>query len=220
MIKFIERKENFMKIVDGRKLACPKPVLLTKEAISNPETSQLEVIVDNKAALENVKRFLTNFGFEVVKVTTHSINNESEFRISAKRINSNKADTEFDANDYPCPVPQTSTKGKTIFFKSEYLGLGDNDLGTLLIKAFIYTLNEVDMLPERLLFMNSAVKLCLENAITLENLQKLESKGVDILVCGTCLDFFGVSEQLRVGKISNMYDIAGSLTGDPSVISI
>jgi peroxiredoxin family protein len=64
------------------------------------------------------------------------------------------------------------------------------------------------------------VKLCLKDAITLENLQKLEAKGVDILVCGTCLDFFGVSEELRVGKISNMYDIAGSLTSDPSVVTI
>jgi selenium metabolism protein YedF len=209
-----------MKIVDGRKLACPKPVLLTKDAISNPETKQVEVIVDNKAALENVKRFLTNFGFEVEKVTTHTINDKAEFRITGNRVNSDQDETKFDANDYPCPIPQPSPKGKTIFIKSQYLGLGDDELGALLMKAFIYTLNEVDKLPERILFMNSGVKLCLKDAITLENLQKLEAKGVDILVCGTCLDFFGVSEELRVGKISNMYDIAGSLTSDPSVVTI
>ncbi|MBI9031463.1 sulfurtransferase-like selenium metabolism protein YedF [bacterium] len=211
-----------MKIVDGRKLACPKPVLLTKEAISNEANNQVEVIVDNKAALENVKRFLTSFGFEVEKVATHTINNNSEFRILAKRVKSTqeKKDSEFDVNDYPCPIPTPSSKGKTIFFKSEYLGIGDDKLGALLMKAFIYTLNEVDNQPARLLFMNSGVKLCIEGAITLENLQKLEEKGVDILVCGTCLDFFGISEKLKVGKISNMYDIAGGLTDNSSVLTV
>ncbi len=212
----------FMKIVDGRKLACPKPVLLTKEAISDEANNQIEVIVDNKAALENVKRFLTSFGFEVEKVTTHTINNNSEFRILAKRVKSTqeKKDSEFDVNDYPCPIPTPSSKGKTIFCKSEYLGIGDDKLGALLMKAFIYTLNEVDNQPARLLFMNSGVKLCIEGAITLENLQKLEEKGVDILVCGTCLDFFGISEKLKVGKISNMYDIAGGLTDNSSVLTV
>ncbi len=209
-----------MKFVDGRNLACPKPVLLTKEAISNPETNNVEVIVDNQAALENVKRFLTNFGFEVSKVTTHTINDKSEYRIQAKRTDTETIDKDFDENDYPCPIPQGTSKGKTVFFKSQYLGLGDDELGALLMKAFIYTLNEVDNLPQRLLFMNSSVKLCIEDAITLENLQKLEAKGVDILVCGTCLDFFGLTDKLKVGKISNMYDIAGALTSDPSILSI
>jgi len=209
-----------MKKVDARKLACPKPVLLTKEAISDKSTNQIEIIVDNSAALENVKRFLTNFGFEIQKVVSNIDNKNTDFHIFANRVNAPVAETKFDVNEYPCPVPQTSSKGKTIFFKSEFLGIGDDKLGALLMKAFIYTLNEVDDQPERLLFMNSAVKLCIENAITLENLQKLEEKGVDILVCGTCLDFFGISDKLRVGKISNMYDIAGSLTNNSSVLTI
>lgn len=205
-----------MKSVDARKLACPKPVLLTKEAISDESTNQVEVIVDNSAALENVKRFLSKFGFNVKNVEQKA----NDFHIFAERINANVSDSDFDVNEYPCPVPATSMLGKTIFIKSEFLGVGDDKLGELLMKAFLYTLNEVDNKPQRLLFMNSGVKLCIENAITLTNLQKLEDKGVDILVCGTCLDFFGISDKLKVGKISNMYDIAGSLTSDKNVITI
>lgn len=211
-----------MKTVDGRKLACPKPVLLTKDAISDDATNQVEVIVDNKAALTNVKRFLTSFGFEVEKVTTHTINNNSEFSIIANRVKSKQAEkeSEFDVNDYPCPVPQTATKGKNVFIKSEFLGIGDDKLGALLMKAFIYTLNKVDNKPQGLLFMNSGVKLCIEGAITIENLQELEKSGVEILVCGTCLDFFGISDKLQVGIISNMYDIAEKLTDSTNVLSI
>jgi len=205
-----------MKRVDGRNLACPKPVILTKEAISDESNNQVEVIVDNAAALENVKRFLTNFGFEVEKVEQSG----KDHHIFANRINTTHDESKFDVNEYPCPVPQATPKGKTIFFNNEFLGKGDDKLGALLMKAFIYTLNEVDNQPKRLLFMNSSVRLCIEGAITLENLQTLEEKGVDILVCGTCLDFFGLTEKLKVGKISNMYDIAGSLTADQDVITI
>ncbi len=205
-----------MKSVDGRKLACPKPVLLTKEAISDESTNQVEVIVDNSAALENVKRFLVKFGFEVKDVQQKA----NDYHIFADRLEIIDSDSEFDVNEYPCPVPNIANKGKTIFIKSEFLGIGDDKLGALLMKAFIYTLNEVDNQPVRLLFMNSGVKLCIENAITLDNLQKLEEKGVDILVCGTCLDFFGLSDKLKVGKVSNMYDIAGSLTSDKDVVTI
>jgi selenium metabolism protein YedF len=205
-----------MKRIDARSLACPKPVILTKDAISDESTNQIEVVVDNLAALENVKRFLTNFGFEVKKVQQAG----RDHHIFADRVYVTVSEPDFDVNEYPCPVPTTSAKGKTIFFKSEFLGLGDDELGALLMKAFIYTLNEVDNQPERLLFMNSSVRLCVENAITLDNLLKLEEKGVDILVCGTCLDFFGITDKLKVGKISNMYDIAGNLTNNSSVLSI
>lgn len=205
-----------MKSVDARGLACPKPVLLTKDAISDSATNQVEIVVDNSAAVENVKRFLTKFSFEVKNVQQSG----KDFHIFADRLNAPVEDSDFDVNEYPCPVPNASLRGKTVFINNEYLGKGDDKLGALLMKAFIYTLNEVDNKPERLLFMNSGVKLCIEGAITLENLQKLEEVGVDILVCGTCLDFFGLSAKLKVGKVSNMYDIAGSLTGDPNVVTI
>ena len=204
-----------MRKVDARNLACPKPVLLTKEAISDEAVDAIEVLVDNLAALENVKRFATNFGFEIVKVETVG----KDFHIFAKRAESTVDDSSFDVNEYPCPVPQPK-QGKTIFFNSEFLGVGADELGALLMKAFIFTLNEVNNLPARLIFMNSGVKLCVEGAITLENLQQLEAKGVDFLVCGTCLDFYKLTDKLRVGKISNMYDIAEYLTGNDSLLTV
>lgn len=205
-----------MKSIDARNQACPKPVLMTKNAIADKSLKEIEVIVDNIAAKENVTRFLEKFGF-----TVETIGEKPEFHVKGMRkAEAENFEKDFDVNEYPCPVPQKSSKNKTVFINSEFLGRGDDDLGRLLMKAFIYTLNEVDNMPERILFMNSGVKLCIEDALTLENIQKLSSKGVDILVCGTCLDFFKLTDKLKVGKISNMYDIAGHLTADMNVITI
>ena len=204
-----------MRKVDARGLACPKPVLLTKAVIDDKSVNKVEVIVDNPAALENVQRFVTNFGFEVTKVETDG----QDSHIFATRVISEVDDSSFSVDEYPCSVP-ANKQGKTIFIKSEFMGVGDQELGALLMKAFIYTLKEVDNLPKRLIFINSGVKLCVEEAITLANLQELEAKGVDILACGACLDFYQLTEKLQVGKISNMYEIAECLTGNNSVLTI
>lgn len=109
---------------------------------------------------------------------------------------------------------------KTLFFASEFLGSGNDELGSLLMRGYLYSLTELDTKPQRLIFMNSAVRLTVRGADTLQDLQKLEQAGVEILVCGTCLDFYHLKDHLAVGTISNMYTITESLMDAVSTLKI
>lgn len=195
------------KVIDARKLDCPKPVLLTKKAIENEEVTQLEILVDNLAARNNVSAFLKKKQIEIDKISE----TDNHFTIYTKKIAGRKTVTE---------EIKTDVAGKTIFIASDAIGTGSDELGGKLMKAFLYSLNEFDLPPRCLLFMNAGVKLCLKNAESLKNLVLLQEKGVEILVCGTCLDYYNLTSELAVGKISNMYDIAGHLLEDTNVIKI
>lgn len=202
------------KIIDVRGLDCPKPVLETKHALNNPDFDTLEIIVDNAAARDNVKRFLSKSGYENTRINQL----KSDFVITVDL--GKKADLNPDTTQSNSPEPKKENLAKTIFISSNVLGEGSDELGTKLMKAFTFTLTEQDNPPQRLLFMNSGVFLCLESAETLPNIKKLHESGVDILVCGACLNFFGKTEELAVGRISNMYEITEHLLSDPKVIKI
>jgi selenium metabolism protein YedF len=202
---------NMKKIIDARGLDCPKPVLETKKALENKDLTQLEIIVDNQAAVDNVSRFLKKTGNSVTKV----IESKGIFTIYASLGKQNDPAQETAAQ--PLPV---STAAKTVFIASDAIGHGSAELGKKLMKAFTFTLTELETPPKRLLFMNAGVYLCLNNSDSLPNLKTLARRGVDIHVCGTCLDYLGVSNQLAVGKVSNMYDIASHLLEDTAVIKI
>ncbi len=195
------------KIIDVRGLDCPKPVLETKKALEKGGFDKLEIIVDNKAARDNVSRFLEKTGNKLIKINEL----KGEFTIYAEPGIITNTGKEQESH---------KIAGKTIFIASDAIGTGSEELGKKLMKAFTFTLTELQEPPKRLLFMNSGVFLCLHNSDSLPNLKILADRGVDILVCGTCLNFFGVNDQLAIGKVSNMYDIAGHLLADAGVIKI
>ena len=95
---------------------------------------------------------------------------------------------------------------------SQCMGEGDPELGTALMKSYIYALSQQDQLPSTILFYNSGVKLACQDAPTLEDLKSLEAQGVEILACGTCLNFYGLSEKLQAGSVTNMYVIAEKMS--------
>ena len=105
-----------------------------------------------------------------------------------------------------------------VVIKSLHMGQGDEALGTLLMKSYVNVLPELDYLPQVICLYNEGVKLAIEGSPVLESLQKLESKGVKIIVCGTCTEYYKVSGQLKVGSISNMYHIASLLSTMPKVV--
>ncbi len=195
-----------MKKIDARELACPRPVILAKDAV-NEQHNEILILVGNEAAKENIIKFASNFNYTATQVQ------KIDDYYSVK-IEKNDCCEIMDFTD------KKDTKGKVIFIKSEYLGISDVQLGELLMKGFIYALTKIDNTPEKLIFMNGGVKLCIEGALTLENMKELDKMGVEILVCGTCLDFFKLTDKLAVGSISNMYDIVEALTEDKHVITI
>ncbi len=208
------------KLIDCRGMACPQPVIETKKELDKKEANHFEAIVDNKAARENIKKFCKNYQAEITEI----IEENGLYRIFIETTNDLvvKEDKEIDLNLYQCEIPEIKTgkQIKKVFITTNKLGVGSDELGKNLMTGFIYTLNELADKPEMILFMNSGVELCLKNAPTLKSLRKLSEAGVKILVCGTCLDFYNLTDDLAVGKISNMYEITENLMESDFVLKI
>ncbi len=195
------------KLVDARGLACPQPVLMTKEALETLEEGIITVLVDNVASRENVKRFAQRMGCTVDVAEKDGI---FELRI---------------VKGYTCQLPRAQEEaregqeGPVILITSHKLG-EEEELGRLLMKGFLSTLREASRRPSRLLFMNTGVFLTVEDSPVLGVLKELEAKGVEIYSCGTCLDYFGLKDRLAVGQITNMYDTVEHLTGASLVVRL
>jgi selenium metabolism protein YedF len=199
------------KSVDARGLACPQPVIMARKALNDGATS-IEILIDNEAARENVGRYLEKNGFSV-----NFFNESGYIRIEAVAVSSDgiraavinegvSGNDGFNSDDYQC-----SPSAKVILITSDSLGRGSEELGQKLMQAFIFTVREMPVKPHTIIFMNSGVKLAVRDSASLDNLAALQESGVEILACGTCLDYFGIKESLSVGRISNMYSIAEEL---------
>lgn len=200
--------------VDTRGLPCPQPVIKTKEAFELSRGEPLLVIVSNKESRDNVIRFLTHKGAEIDRLEEKG----GEFYIHTKEISGTPKE-DLKPEDYIC-TSQPAGIGTTIFINKDRIGHGSNELGSNLIKAYIATIKDLSVQPKTICFMNSGVKLTLQGTETLPYLKELESRGVEMLVCGTCLGYFNVKEQLGVGRISNMYDISETMLKSSKVITI
>jgi len=198
------RRCKMAKTIDARGLPCPQPVVLTRKALA--EADEVLVIVDNKTAQGNVSRLAEREGFAV------SVE-EKDDGIYLHLHREKAAE--------PAAAPSPAPGGPTVVFIPAYaIGRGPEELQEILIRGFLHTLNEVEPLPDTLIFINTGVKLTIEGSPVVEDLKALEGKGVEILICGTCLNYFGLSDKVAVGTVSNMYTIAEKLLRAGKVISL
>jgi len=200
------------RVIDARGLACPQPVVLTNKAIA--EADEVTTIVDNQVAVENVSRLARSKGFAV------ELNEKSDGIYLVLR----KAGTS--AGPGPAPnapvIPQTA-KGAgpiVLFVSSDCLGVGPAELGERLMGVFFHTLAEIARKLDMIIFINSGVKLTTEGSRPLDDLKALAAQGIDILACGTCLNYYELTAKLGVGRVSNMYDIAESLLGAGKIVKL
>ncbi len=206
------------KELDCRGLNCPEPVLNTKKALSKSPGAELQVIVDNQTARENVLRFVQSQGRQA-----DAIEKEGLYIIKVSAEDEDKSEV---GKEGLVPDPLRSAKGaKTLdnpvlFISTNELGKGSSKLGYMLMRNFIYTLTQSDNLPGAIVLMNSGVKLSTAESPVLEELNLLEESGVQVLVCGTCLDYFTLKEQQKAGQVSNMYDITDLLLSAERVITV
>ena len=202
-----------MKIIDCRGQACPIPVLKTKEALSQLEEGEITVIVDNKASRENVKRFAQKEGYSVEVEEKDGL-----FYIKITKGGTPEKRKEEKSEEGGAPARK---RRPVVFIASSYVG-EDPELGKILIKGFIKTFLNADPMPEKIVLINTAVKLACKGADEeiLNALKELSERGVEIICCGTCLDYFGLLDQLEVGVASNAYDVVQSLVNASSVIRL
>lgn len=194
--------------VNGMGKTCPIPLIETKKAVkalTSPDT--VEVMVDNNMAVKNITRYATDNGF---KITTDKIS-DKEFKLTIE-VNEIKSEEEKNMAGSCAACGATDNTGNIVVaIGSEKMGCGDEKLGKNLMKAFIYSLSQAEVHPKTMLFFNGGAHLTCEGSLSLEDLNNLKELGTKILTCGTCLDFYGLKEKLKVGEVTNMYDIVSTM---------
>jgi len=194
-------------IVDARGLPCPQPVIRTRNAMR--EGDDITTLVSGEDQVGNVRRLAEKAGWRV----------ESEARPDGYAIHMVKGQAAPQPEVAPQP-PTAAPAGCVMVLSSERMGRGDDALGAILMRSLLYTLGEVEPAPKTLILYNSGVKLAVEGSPVLEELATLQARGVEILVCGTCLGYFDLKDRLQVGTISNMYAIAEALLAAGNAITI
>jgi selenium metabolism protein YedF len=187
-------------------------VILARKALAEGGFDTLEITVDDAASRENLLKFGAYAKCQVEAVDEGG--GVTRVRLSPQGLAPAPAKAEA------CPLPEGGPGGgpvEVVLLSADGIGQGDPGLARLLMRGFVYTLTEAERVPRRLLLMNSGVKLAVEGSESLANLQKLEARGVEVLACGTCLEFFGLTSCLAVGGITNMYEIAGHLMEGPTL---
>ena len=196
--------------VDALGLACPLPVVKTikaLEALTGP--AAVETHVDNETAVQNVTRLAQGKGFPVRSEKLA----ENHFVVT---IEAGKAAEK--AEEAPVACVPDRRKNTVVAVSSDAMGRGSDELGRQLMKGFLYALSQLDELPKTILFYNGGARLTTEGSLSLEDLKSIEAQGVQILTCGTCLNYYGLTEKLAVGGVTNMYSIVETLAKADKVI--
>lgn len=200
------------KFIDAKGKECPIPVILAKKEIDNGNKNFV-IEVDNNIAVQNLQKLANSQGLLI------DIKEENNmFKITF--INKDNEDIECNEilNELEDNKNQTGTW--SIFVGKEIIGAGNEELGKSLMKMFFYTIAEGSDLPKSILFMNDGVKVPTLNEQAIEHLKDLEAKGVEILTCGACLNFYKLENELKAGKVSNMYDITNAMKEASKVITL
>lgn len=202
-----------MLIIDTKGQKCPVPIIETRKALRASNTGETFVVItDNMTAFSNISKFLNDNKIKFLVseengIWTFSITNETKEAVSTR------------AEDYcETALPEIPAGDYAVVISSELMGKGDDELGRTLMKSFFVALSCLDSMPSSIMFYNSGVKLTVNDSSVIEILHEIEKKGVEILVCGTCVDYFKLGEKINIGSISDMYSITQKLSVAGNII--
>jgi len=188
-----------MQVVDGKGLLCPQPLILTRKALKNCLPGEtLKIECDNQTAYQNIMTYLKD-----QSLTPSGNEKEGIFQIEVI----NQQNMTAEENDSFGMNPGICSSAYVVAIGSDRMGEGDPQLGAILMKGFLNALPEQPVLPTHLIFYNSGVKLTTKDSGVISSIKELEAGGVDILVCGTCIDFYELKDQLGAGRISDMFTL-------------
>lgn len=192
-----------MRTVNAMGDVCPVPVIKTKKALQELENpGVLEVLVDNEIAVQNVIKMASSSGGNV---TSEKIG-EKEFKVII-RTDRTMPRHEVQVMEEAQVCRPSKGRHTIVVVASERMGSGNDELGVVLLKGFIFAISQLDELPKAILFYNGGAQLTAEGSDSLEDLKEMESQGVEIMTCGTCLDYYKLKDKLAVGTVTNMYSI-------------
>jgi len=194
-----------METVDARGLACPEPVIRAKKAIA--ANRLVLVIVDNEMAMENVKRL----GAKVECRVEVEKKPDGTYHIGLEKTAGEVPLTDEEAASL-CAAAPGGGGPFVIALSDSRMGRGSDELGGVLMRAFLHTVAQQEVRPDVMIFYNAGVQLTVQDSPVLDDLLSLAGAGVEMLVCGTCVNYFDLGRDVAVGTISNMYDIASAMS--------
>ena len=198
-------------IVNAMGEQCPIPVVKATKALRElAEPGTVEVLVDNEIAVQNLTRLGASQGCAVQAEKRGD--GAYAVRILVKNVPVGAAEAET-----PSCIPD-QRGDLVVAVSSAHMGQGSDELGATLMKGFLFALTQLPELPRTVLFYNGGAHLTVEGSASLEDIKNLEAQGVEILTCGTCLNYYGLTEKLAVGGVTNMYAIVEKLAGAARVI--
>ncbi len=191
--------------VDARGDRCPIPVIKAKKAIQELNgPGVVEILVDNEIAVKNVEKMA---GYSGAACEAEKLSGQ-EFKLTITVEQEVNVNGETNVSDRAAACQADTDQGGTVVVvASEQMGDGEEELGRLLIKGFLFAVSQLEPLPDAILFYNGGARLTTEDSDSLEDLKYMESQGVEIMTCGTCLNYYGLTEKLAVGSVTNMYSI-------------
>ncbi|HJA01722.1 MAG TPA: sulfurtransferase-like selenium metabolism protein YedF [Candidatus Collinsella stercoripullorum] len=220
-----------MIVIDAFGETCPKPVIRAMKALAEPGADgSVRVLVDNTAAVENLKRLAASKqgSAEVAEV-------EGGWAVTVSGVpaelagNPQGTDAALAEAGIACPVPgdgdaaapaPAARRQVTVFVGSSTFGQGAEELGRILIKGLVYAFSQADEVPHRIVFFNDGARLTCEGSEMLDDIRELERRGCEVLTCGTCLDFHGIKDRLAVGGVTNLYAISEFALGPDKVVTL
>lgn len=201
--------------IDARNLACPRPVVLALEALPKLAAGEsLQVVVNESVAVGNLTRLAAEKNCDLATETNAK---ETTLTLTPRAAVSASESAEAEAQEL-CDIPASGAS--VIAVDTNSMGRGNEELGKILVKGFIYALAHQDKVPEKMLFFNGGAHLTCEGSESLEDIRELEKRGTTILTCGTCLDFYGIRDKLAVGGVANLYEIAKTVVEHPGVTTL
>lgn len=202
------------KRIDAVGKQCPMPVILAKKALEEtPEGETVIVTVDNDIAVQNLAKLALQKGYGFLSKETDENRYEVKMTVGAEKIEKQEKKPEENVN-----IVCGGTSGIVAVLSSDKMGEGDEVLGKMLMKGFVFALTQLDQKPDKILLFNNGAKLSCDGSDSLNDLKTLEAEGAEILTCGTCLNHYGLEDQLAVGEVTNMYMIADTMMQASKII--
>ena len=190
------------------------PLIETKKALKEiKEGETLKILIDNETSVKNVTHFLKDNSFPVEQVKNGDV-----YELVVNKTGDDSFET-VDEVAY-CETPSTKDKSYVVVYAKDRIGEGSEELGNALVGAMLHSIKAMETLPVKIIFMNSGINLVTKGSLVLPQLKELETKGVEMIACGTCLDYFGKMDELEIGRVSNMHEIMESMLAVGKVINI
>jgi selenium metabolism protein YedF len=203
-----------MKTIDLRGKKCPLPLIETKKALrESGKDEPLKIILDNETSEKNVTHFLEDHGMQIKK-------NQNGKLVEILVVANESFSLETSDETGYCDDAEKPDKSYVVVLAKDRIGEGSDELGHALVGSMLNTIKAMENLPEKIIFMNSGINLVTKGSIFLPQIVELEQKGVTVITCGTCLDYFGKMEELAAGRVSNMHEIIESLLNTGKTINI